>query len=219
MYNRVSGVISDILYSFDIGGEIDEPLKENEQLVKLGFTHEASDWLLNLGYSVEGIQSRLNDGYTAEEIVKAVTVKLLHDKVEIAAYQALQNGVIDLKLDKKFRVTHLTNEQSEKLLHEYIKNAAHKVMRTPDGYMNVRMNYLNEKQIRPVIKRAGDIIKDRDAKLTHATYSTFEELVTALDRHNAFVNKILFDAWGVPHRFGSDHLAEIKEKAGYTGPT
>jgi len=32
------------------------------------------------------------------------------------------------------------------------------------------------------------------------------------------VNAILFNAWGVPERKGCDHLAEIKEKAGYTGP-
>jgi len=91
-------------------------------------------------------------------------------------------------------------------------------MRSPTGYLTLRGNYLNEKQIMPVMKKLSFIISDRDSKLTNASYTSLEELVENLDTHNCAVNKILFNAWGggVP-KGALPHLEEIKSQAGYIG--
>lgn len=190
--------------------------KDNNTIQSLGFNQEKAKWLEELGYTFEDIKSRIDEGFTPQEIENAVVVKQLHDKVEIAAYQALQKGVIELKLikAKRKRLTIITDSESNTLLHKYIKTAAHKVMRARDGYINQRMNYLNQRQIEPVINRVPDITEDRDKKLTNATYGTLEELENALDTHNSFVNQILFNAWGVPNHT-KNHLEDIKSQAGY----
>ena len=90
-------------------------------------------------------------------------------------------------------------------------------MRGEGGYMKVRGQYLSQKQIQPVMANVPLIVRDRDSKLTDASYTTLEKLVGNLDYHNMMVNGILFNAWGVPHREGAVHLECIKKQAGFTG--
>jgi hypothetical protein len=182
-----------------------------------GFSTDDKEWLLSLGYTWEEVAVRITQGFTPSEIVNAVKVKLLHDKVEIAAYAALQHGIEDFQLVRTENTTELSEEQSHTLLHRYVKNAAHKVMRASDGYITLREKYLNAKQIEPVMSKVMVIITDRDSKLTRASYQCLEALVAALDEHNSMVNAILFNAWGVPLKKNYCHLTEIKAKAGYLG--
>lgn len=189
-----------------------------ESVAELGFSNEQAQYLVENGYDVEGIKQRLSEGFTPEEIYHAVVVKLLHDRVEISAYRALQEGIATLQLNLGRHSTRISGEQSAYLLHNCIRKAAHKDMRSKDGYVTLRAKFLNMKQLGPVIEQVSVITSDRDSKLTRATYTTFEALLANLDAHNTMVNAILFNAWGVPERKCCDHLAEIKEKAGYTGP-
>lgn len=199
------------------GAGEDYGLVENstlERLTSLGFQQEDAQFLLKQGYDLKGIQARLDQKFTPAEIVNAVKVKNLHDRVEISAYGALQEGIEQLKLVKGEGKTRISAENSIYFLHFCVRKAAHKDMRSSDGYVSRRGDFLNKKQFLPVITRVGDIVSDRDAKLTKATYNTLEDVIENLDAHNTFVNAILFNAWGVPEREGYDHLAEIKKAAG-----
>ncbi len=123
-----------------------------ESVVELGFSKEQAQYLVENGYDVEGIKQRLSERFTTEEIYHAVVVKLLHDRVEITAYQALQNGIIALQLYTGRHSTRITQEQSKYLLHYCIRRAAHADMRSEDGYVTLRGKYLNMKQLGPVIE-------------------------------------------------------------------
>ncbi len=194
------------------------PVKDMvDELVAQGFQQEAAQKLKDLGYTQAEVEERLKQEFTPEEIVKAVELKLIHDRVEIAAYGALQEAVEDFDLQQVDGTTSITAEMSRTILHKYVKNAAHLVMRGEGGYMKVRAQYLTQKQIAPVMANVPLIVRDRDSKLTDASYTSLEKLVGALDYHNMMVNGILFNAWGVPHREGTVHLECIKKQAGYTG--
>jgi len=123
-----------------------------DSVVGLGFSDEQAKYLVENGYDVEGINQRLSEGFTHEEIYHAVVVKLLHDRVEISAYRALQNGIIALQLYTGRHSTRIKQEQSKFLLHDCIKKAAHQDMRSKDGYVTLRGKYLNMKQLGPVIE-------------------------------------------------------------------
>lgn len=189
-----------------------------ELIEHLGFSTEQAKHLADAGYDAEAIQRRLDEGFTVDEIYSAVIVKQLHDRVEISAYRALQEGVDALEIHLGRTSTRIKPEESRFLLHDCIRKAAHIDMRSKDGYVTMRGKYLNMKQLGPVIAKVDIITTDRDSKLTKATYQTFEALVDNLDAHNTMVNAILFNAWGVPERTGVDHLDEIKFKAGFSGP-
>ncbi len=183
-----------------------------------GFTQKQTERLLGLGYTEKQVAERVKEGFSPKQIADAVEIKLIHDRVEVAAYRGLQQAVVDLKLVTAGDKTEISTEQSRTILHTYVKAAAHRVMRAKDGYVTVRSNYLDSAQMAPIIKNVPLIVRDRDSKLTNATYSTFEGLVQALDDHNTLVNGILFNAWGVPHREDVSHLDVIKKEAGYIGP-
>ncbi len=183
-----------------------------------GFTQEQTQWIQSLGYSEKQVSERLKEGFTPKQIVDGVSIKVIHDKVEIAAYKALQQAVVDLQLVKKDAKTVITEEQSRTILHSYVKSAAHKVMRGDGGYVRERGKFLDAAQMKPILDNVPLIVRDRDSKLTHAVYTSFEALVSALDDHNTLVNGILFNAWGVPHKEDVSHLDEIKKEAGYIGP-
>jgi hypothetical protein len=214
----------DFVYSIFGGGVAPQPQAQSEQtnnmvaaLERSGFTPEDAKWLEDLGYTQPEVEERVKQGFTPQEIVNAVKLKLIHDKVEIAAYKALQQAIEDFKLHPVDGKTPITEAQSREILHKYIKNAAHVVMRGEGGYMKVRGQYLSPKQIQPVMANVPLIVRDRDSKLTDASYTTLEKLVGNLDYHNMMVNGILFNAWGVPHREGAVHLECIKKQAGFTG--
>lgn len=211
LFGYISGFIPEsIIGKKDISFE----RSPHEILLSLGFESEDAAFLLDCGYDISGIQARLAQQFTPTEIVNAVKVKNLHDRVEIAAYQALQEGIALLQLVKGNEETAITSSNSRYLLHVCVRKAAHQEMRSPEGYVSRRGDFLNQKQFLPVIGRVNEIVSDRDAKLTRATYTTIEDIIANLDAHNSFVNAILFNAWGVPEREGYDHIAEIKRIAG-----
>ncbi|ADI37732.1 putative uncharacterized protein [Waddlia chondrophila 2032/99] len=197
----------------------DSPVdQQSASFIKLGFSEAQAEFLTDAGYKTDEVQQRINDGFTPEEIYNAVIVKQLHDRVEIAAYRALQEGIETLQLIKGRTSTRISSTESDYLLHDCIRKAAHADMRSKDGYITMRGKYLNTKQITPVIENVSVITTDRDSKLTKATYARFEELLANLDEHNTMVNTILFNAWGVPQKKEHIHLDEIKKKAEFTGP-
>ena len=198
------------------GSSQPQPPEGAKTIESLNFPPDKADWLRELGYTFDDVNTRIEQGFTPEEIINAVTVKLLHDKVEIAAYAALQKGIEQLQLLEKEGVTEITEEQSIFLLHKCVKPAAHAVMRGKDGYIHERSKYLKEKQMQPIFSNVTFIVTDRDSKLTNAAYTSLEDLINALDEHNSAVNAILFDAWGVPPHH-QHHLTLIKNEAGYTG--
>jgi hypothetical protein len=166
------------------------------------------------GLSPKRVLKSLKLGYTQEEIQAAVVVKGLHDEVELAAYAALIQGCEELGISTDA----ITEEQSFRLLHKYVKASAHKVMNGPDGYMSLRGKHLNfEKQIQPILDKVSWIVHDRDRRLTNGVYTSLTKLIFALDSHNSLVNHIIFKAWGYPLSEARDHLSEIKEKAKFYG--
>lgn len=188
------------------------------EYAELGFCSDQINVLERHCSKLSSVQKKLEDGFTTDEITNATRLKFIHDRVEVSAYSALAEAVESMKLKPTSDgVTPITIEQSKAILHKHIKKAAHTEMRSDTGYVKVRDQYLNKKQIEPVIERVNWIIQDRDSKLTNATYQTLDELVRNLDKHNSEVNKILFDAWGVPESH-QNHLEEIKKKSNFEMP-
>lgn len=164
------------------------------------------------GFCESDIRDVMKKGYTQEHIKNAITVKKMHDEVELAAYRELVQGIIDFNIT----TDDISTSQSRKLLLR-VKNAAHLVMRDrQSGYMTQRGKYLNkEAQINPLLKRVNWIIHDRDRRLTNASYTSLTQLVYALDSHNSMVNHIIFEAWGYPLVKFRTHLNSIKTQVGF----
>ena len=163
------------------------------------------------GLDCSHVLESLEQGYSSDEIKGAIVVKKLHDKVEIAAYAGFIAGIQELGIVSD----EITDEQSRFIL-KYVKQEAHRIMYSPDGYMSLRNEHLNfTTQIKPILDRVVWIVHDRDRRLTHGSYRSLSALLFALDSHNSLVNQIIFRAWGYPLSAARNHLHHVKDKVDF----
>jgi hypothetical protein len=143
---------------------------------------------------------------------KLEQLKLIHDFIELNAYAAVSEVVRELDL----HALELQPAESQRIL-QHVKCKAHREMYKAGGYMQTRGQYVEPSQVKLLLQRVGDIIHDRDTKLTNATYLTLPRLIMALDDHNTMVKCILLQSWTrVPNKVEDDahaHVQEIQRQA------
>lgn len=155
------------------------------------------------------LQSSREGKRTLVEIRNAAQTKIVHDEVEIAAYAALVEGVEALQI----RSDQVSPETSRKLLHQFVRSAAHKTMRSSGGYIEVRDTKLDYEQILHLLANVGQIVHERDALLTNASYTSLVELIYQLDFHNDNVKAILLKSWfGIEVSCLAQHLDKVKSR-------
>jgi hypothetical protein len=131
------------------------------------------------------------DVLSKEERVKADEIKRIHDRIEIVAYRAFVEKVIELEIKEDS----ITEEQSGQIL-DHIKRQAHvEMFKKETGYTAQRNILLNPSQFEVLKQHVATIVHDRDTKLTDARYYSLTDLLMALDVHNTMVKQILFQSW------------------------
>jgi hypothetical protein len=150
---------------------------------------------------------------TAHEATQAQAVKGIHDVIEEVAYRAFVTAVRELGIT----TNDISAEQAGAILF-HVKKEAHRELFRSGGYMAERGKILTPEQIAGVIRKVGEIIHDRDTRLTDSRYRRLTTMVMGFDSHNAMVKGILLRSWFKNDSFSDDdraHLEEIKGRVDF----